>query len=94
MRAEPVRPDIAGLLRPLSQADIFARPSSAVLRGALRLEAGFYGSEGYRALQAMEQSGFEISSIGVLAGVRWFGPFSRNYVMTRPTVSPSFPARK
>lgn len=80
MKAEPVQTNITELLRPLSRADIFARPSSAVLRGALRFEAGFYGSEGFRALQAMEKSGFKIGRIGDLAGVRWFGPFSRTYV--------------
>ena len=80
MRAEQLQPDIAGQLRSLSGADIFARPSSAVLRGALRLEAGFYGSEGYRALHAMEKSGFKIGQIGDLAEVTWFGPFSRTYV--------------
>lgn len=80
MRAELAQPDIAGLLKPLSGADMFARPSSSVLRGALRLEAGFYGSEGYRALLAMEKSGFEIARVGDRAGVKWFGPFSRTYV--------------
>lgn len=80
MRAERAYPDIAELLRPLSEADIFSRPSSAVRQGALRLEAGFYGSYGFRALQAMEMSGFDIGRVGDVAEVRWFGPFSRTYV--------------
>jgi type I restriction enzyme S subunit len=72
--------DIANLLKPLSKADIFARPSSAVTSGARRLEAGFYGSEGYRALRAMENSGFEVGRVKDIARVRWFGPFARDYV--------------
>lgn len=88
MRAEPAYPDITELLRPLSEADIFARPSSAVRQGALRLEAGFYGSEGFRALQAMEKSGFDIVRIRDLAHVKWFGPFSRTYVEDSSTGLP------
>lgn len=80
MRTETARSDLSSLLRSLSTADIFVRPSSAVLDGALRLEAGFYGSGGYRALQAMGNSGFEINRVVDMAGVRWFGPFSRVYV--------------
>lgn len=80
MRADATPPSIVNLLAGLSKADIFARPSSAVTSGARRLEAGFYGSEGYRALQAMEVSGFQIGRVGELAGVRWLGPFSRVYV--------------
>ena len=80
MTVEATEANIVRLLKPLSKADIFVRPASAIVRGALRLEAGFYGSEGYRALQAMENSGFEIAHVHNVAGVRWFGPFSRIYV--------------
>jgi type I restriction enzyme S subunit len=72
--------DIARLLKPFSKADIFARPASAVVRGSLRMEAGFYGSQGYRALESMETSGFEIGRVSNIAEVRWFGPFPRTYV--------------
>src|SRR6185503_3330868 len=74
------QPNISDQLKPLAKADIFARPSTAILSGARRLQAGFYGSDGYRALQAMEHSGFEIGRLFDLADVRWFGPFSRVYV--------------
>src|SRR6266513_2082114 len=80
MRVEAAQADIAGLLRPLSKADIFARPASAVLAGARRLEAGFYGSEGYRALRTMENSGFVKQRIVEVAKVFWPGIFSRRYV--------------
>lgn len=80
MRVEFAQADVFGLLKPYSKADIFVRPASAVLRGARRLEAGFYGSAGYRALKAMEKSGFKIGRVGDVAGVRWFGPFARTYV--------------
>jgi type I restriction enzyme, S subunit len=83
MIADAVHNDIVSLLRSLSTADIFARPSSAVFSGAHRLEAGFYGSEGYRALSAMENSGFKIGHIADLANVQWFGPFPRIYVEDR-----------
>lgn len=68
------------LLRPYSKADVFTRPSSAIQTGAMRLEAGYYGSQGYRAVQAMEESGFRIERVGQHARVRWFGPFARTYV--------------
>lgn len=72
--------DSLTLLRPYSKADVFVRPVSAIRAGALRLEAGFYGSQGYRAVQAMEDSGFRIERVDQHAKVRWFGPFSRTYV--------------
>ncbi len=72
--------DSLTLLRPYSKADVFVRPASAIRAGALRLEAGFYGSQGYRAVQAMEDSGFQIERVGQHAKVHWFGPFSRTYV--------------
>ncbi|MDB5776784.1 MAG: restriction endonuclease subunit [Herbaspirillum sp.] len=80
MKTKFANGDIFGLLKKFSKADIFARPASSVVQGALRLEAGFYGSDGYRALQAMEESGFKIGRVVDVAGVRWFGPFARTYV--------------
>lgn len=72
--------DALDLLRPYSKADVFVRPSSAIQTGALRLEAGFYGSQGYRAVQAMEHSGFEIRKLEDSAQATWPGVFSRRYV--------------
>lgn len=80
MRANAAPPSIVSLLAGLSKADIFARPSSAVMVGARRLEAEFYGSEGYRALRAMENSGFRVQKIVKAAQVTWPGIFSRKYV--------------
>ncbi|MGD9685483.1 MAG: restriction endonuclease subunit S [Desulfobacter sp.] len=63
-----------------SSADCYARPASEVYAGAIRLESGFYGSEGYRAVRAMKKSGFQLGTVGQFAAVRWFGPFARTYV--------------
>lgn len=76
----PETMDALNLLQPYSKADVFVRPSSAIQAGALRLEAGYYGSQGYRAVQAMEESGFRIERVGQHARVKWFGPFARTYV--------------
>src|SRR5688572_6285653 len=80
VRNDTVGSNIGELLKPLSIADVFARPASSVARGVLRLDAGFYGSGGYRSLRAMEDSGFRIGRVREVATVRWLGPFARDYV--------------
>src|SRR2546426_64887 len=62
-----------------SAVDTFATSSLDVDDGARRLEGVFYGSSGYRALRAMQHSGFQMVTVGELARVLWFGPFSRTY---------------
>jgi len=66
-----------------SSADCYARPANEVYAGAIRLESGFYGSDGYRAVRAMKKSGFRLGTVGQFAKVRWFGPFARTYVADR-----------
>ena len=63
-----------------SAVETFAASSLEVDAGARRLEGEFYGSSGYRALRAMQRSGFKMTTVGELAHVRWHGPFSRVYV--------------
>ncbi len=63
-----------------TNAEIFATPSQEVNNGSFRLEAAFYGSAGYRALQQMKQSGFSTTTIGERARVIWLGPFRRIWV--------------
>lgn len=80
MGASPVRADIFGLVGDQCIADCYVRPSSEVYAGAMRLQGEFYGSNGYRAVRAMEKSGFQLERLGNFAKVRWFGPFARTYV--------------
>lgn len=80
MRPEATTTDIGASLKSFSSADVFFRPVSAIRQGALRLEAGFYGSDGYRAAESLRNSGFDLRQTGATAGVTWFGPFSRTYV--------------
>ncbi len=61
-------------------AEIFPLASSEFLSRPHRLEAGFYASEGYRAVQAMERSGFPMASIDDLADVKWYGVQKRVFV--------------
>jgi type I restriction enzyme, S subunit len=67
-------------LRERCRAETFALACSEVSARPNRLEAGFYASEGYRAVNAMEHSGFEMVTVADIAEVRWFGPFARKYV--------------
>jgi len=55
------------------RAEIYPLESSEVLSRPHRLEAGFYASEGYRAVQAMEGSGFPMLTVKDCADVRWYG---------------------
>lgn len=75
--------EVFKLIGGYSSADCYARPASEVYAGAIRLESGFYGSDGYRAVRAMKKSGFELGVVGQFAKVRWFGPFARTYVADR-----------
>ena len=63
-----------------ARVETFAASSLDVDAGARRLEGSFYGSDGYRALRQMKQSGFGTCTLGGCATVLWFGPFSRTYV--------------
>ena len=67
-------------LKTSCRAEMTALASAEIHDAPHRLEAGFYASEGYKAVQAMEASGFEIGRVGKLADVKWFGPFARRYV--------------
>src|SRR5947207_1292573 len=64
----------------LGSVDVFSVRSNEVSTGASRLEAAFYGSEGYRAVQALRGAGFDLVGLDTVARVEWFGPFSRAYV--------------
>lgn len=64
----------------LCKAETWAMNIGKVAERPYRLEASFYASDGYLALQAMKNSGFELGTIAEQAVVRWFGPFSRRYV--------------
>lgn len=64
----------------LGRADVFSVRTSEVLSGVSRLEAAFYGSEGYRAVQSLHKSGFDFVALKTLAEVEWHGPFGRTYV--------------
>lgn len=75
--------EIFKLMDEHSSAACYARPASEVYAGAIRLESGFYGSDGYRAVRAMKKSGFQLGTVGQFAKVRWFGPFARTYVADR-----------
>ena len=67
-------------LRDRCRAETYTLNSGEIYSLPHRMEAGFYASEGYRSVQAMEKAGFEITTIGDLSEVLWFGPFARKYV--------------
>jgi type I restriction enzyme, S subunit len=69
---ESLRESCRAEFQPLAIAEVLSRP--------FRMEAGFYASEGYRALQAMEHSGFEMRTIYDHAQVIWPGVFARRFV--------------
>jgi len=64
----------------LGKADVFSVFASEIGSGATRLEAAFYGSEGYRAVQSLHGAGFQLDALGSMAVVDWHGPFGRVYV--------------
>jgi type I restriction enzyme S subunit len=67
-------------IRDLGSAVISGLKQSKLREVRHRMEAGFYVSEGYTSVQAMEESGFETITVGDLAGVTWHGPSARCYV--------------
>jgi hypothetical protein len=67
-------------LRGLCHAERGVLSSEKVRERPHRMEASFYASKGYVALDAMMHSGFTIETIGDVADVWWFGPFPRRYV--------------
>lgn len=69
-------PGLDGLCR----AETWGLDVAKLMERPFRLEAGFYGSDGYAAMEAMTRSGFEMTTVGDLARVLWFGPFPRRYV--------------
>lgn len=64
----------------LGRADVFSVRTAKVILGASRLEAAFYGSDGYRAVNALHSSGFDFTVLKEIADVHWHGPFGRVYV--------------
>lgn len=81
MLGEVTEPNLFNLLGDTCRAERFPLAASEVREGPLRLEAGFYGSDGFRAVQAMRNSGFRLLTIGDAANrIIWFGPFARTYV--------------
>ena len=76
---ETVQDPMEGL-RDLCSAEMWGMEVSTVSEPPRRFEAGFFASEGYRAVDAMHHSGFDVETIGDYSQVRWFGPFARKYV--------------
>lgn len=64
----------------LCKAETWGMGVGKVLERPSRMEAVFYASDGYQALQAMLHSEFELSTVGAFARVIWLGPFARKYV--------------
>lgn len=58
-------------------------PAANVQERPHRMEAVFFASDGYHALERMRHSGFELSPMKDLARIIWFGPFARKYVDSR-----------
>ena len=72
--------DLFDRIRALSCAETWSLSSDKVQLRPSRMEAIFYASEGYSALQAMLQSGFEIDLISNYAKVIWHGIQTRVFV--------------
>jgi type I restriction enzyme S subunit len=80
MSSEPGLGGAFGELDGLCKAEIWPLEVGKVRERPNRLEATYYASDGYTALEALYQSGFELTTVGKLARVLWFGPFARRYV--------------
>jgi type I restriction enzyme, S subunit len=64
----------------LCKAEVWALDAAKVRERPNRMETIFYGSDGYQALEALRKSDLELTTVGKLARVIWFGPFARKYV--------------
>lgn len=67
-------------LRDLCSAEIWGMEMSKVNEPPRRFEAGFFASEGYRAVDAMHHSGFSMETVGETSSVVWPGVFARRFV--------------
>lgn len=67
-------------LRGLCSAEIWGMEMSKVNEPPRRFEAGFFASEGYRAVDAMHHSGFDMETVGEASSVVWPGVFARRFV--------------
>mgnify|MGYP005846145705 CR=1 FL=1 len=67
-------------LRDFCCAEIWSMEMSKVNEPPRRFEAGFFASEGYRAVDAMHRSGFDMETVGKAASVVWPGVFARRFV--------------
>lgn len=68
------------VLEELCSAEIWSMDLNKVQEAPRRFEAGYYASEGYRSVDALRHSGFELKSLESMARIKWFGPFARKYV--------------
>ncbi len=80
MGAEPAMYWPHESVRNRCRAETYALNSGAIYSPPHRMEAGFYASEGYRSVQAMRQSGFQIKTINDFADVKWYGVQTRVFV--------------
>lgn len=67
-------------LRVFSCAEKWALSSNKVRERPSRMEAIFYGSDGYQAVESMHHAGFTQNVLGDLALVTWPGIFARRFV--------------
>jgi type I restriction enzyme S subunit len=70
-------------LIPLCKADIWSISSERIQTSPRRMEVGYYASEGFRALEAMQKSQFEILAVRDIASIKWTGVFARRFVKER-----------
>ena len=80
MSSEPGLGSAFGGLEGLCKAEVWSLDVGKVRERPNRLEAIFYASDGYQALEALRESDLELTTVGKLARVVWFGPFARKYV--------------
>lgn len=67
-------------LRDLCTAEMWGMGVEKVQEPPRRFEVGYFGSEGYQAVEALNCSNFDIETVGDFSTIRWFGPFARKYV--------------
>lgn len=70
--------------------EVFAVRMGEVVEGKARLEAAFYGSDGFRAARTLKNAGFDSDAVGSLADIRWYGPMPRVYVDSEVTGVPFY----
>ncbi len=80
MAANVTLQDPMNELRDLCSAEMWGMEVSTVNESPRRFEVGFYASAGYRAVDAMRHSGFDITNVGDIASVVWPGVFARRFV--------------